>query len=222
MENHGTVDKLVGDSVMAFWNAPTEDADHVARACAAVLACRDRNRAINADFAREDWHQLHTRYGLHVGEAVVGNIGSAERMNYTVIGATVNLAARLEGLNNAYDTEVLVSGAVASRVADRFLFRAIDTVLPKGIKTAVTIFELRGARDGSAEAAAEAAFCDAWAACYQRYAERDWDAAFAAFTSFAARYPADKVAEIYLKRVTDYANDPPDTAWDAVAVFKTK
>ena len=96
MATQGTVYKFIGDAVMGIWNAPIEDASHVANACAAVLACIEANRDLNKEFEREGWPAYHTRFGLHVGEAVVGNIGSPDRMNYTVLGSTVNLAARLE------------------------------------------------------------------------------------------------------------------------------
>ena len=104
MRHHGTVDKFIGDAVMALWNAPADDPDHVANACKAVLACARRNAELNKSFRREGWPAYTTRFGLHVGDAVVGNIGSSDRMNYTALGATINLAARLEGLNKNYGT----------------------------------------------------------------------------------------------------------------------
>ncbi|QRM32131.1 adenylate/guanylate cyclase domain-containing protein [Microvirga sp. VF16] len=144
MEHGGTVDKFVGDAVMAIWNAPADDPDHVAHACAAVLACREANRKLNAEFESEGWPAYSTRFGIHTGEAVVGTIGSSDRMAYTVLGATVNLAARLEPLNKEYGTEILVSEAVRQRVADRFAFRMIDTIQPKGFEATISIFELCG------------------------------------------------------------------------------
>jgi adenylate cyclase len=144
MEHGGTVDKFVGDAIMAIWNAPADDADHVAHACAAVLACREANRRLNAEFENEGWPAYRTRFGLHTGEAVVGTIGSADRMAYTVLGATVNLAARLEPLNKEYGTEILVSDAVRQRVADRFAFRMIDAIQPKGFEATVRVYELCG------------------------------------------------------------------------------
>lgn len=144
MTHGGTVDKFVGDSVMAIWNAPMDDADHVHHACAAVLACREANRTLNEAFEREGWPPYRTRFGLHTGEAVVGNIGSADRMNYTVLGAAVNLAARLEMLNKAYGTEILVSETVVSIVEGQFSFRFVDTVRPKGFEASVRVFELIG------------------------------------------------------------------------------
>jgi adenylate cyclase len=146
MANKGTVDKFIGDAVMAIWNAPIEDGDHVANACTAVLACIEANRDINAAFEREGWPAYHTRFGLHVGDVVVGNIGSADRMNYTVLGATVNLAARLESLNKNYQTTALVSEAVKRRVEPRFAFRAVDRIKPKGFAAEFQVYELIGTK----------------------------------------------------------------------------
>ena len=98
MGHRGTVDKFIGDAIMAIWNAPADDPDHAANACRGALAFQRANERLNAEFEREGWPAYRTRCGLHTGEAVVGNIGSEDRMNYTALGATVNLAARLEGL----------------------------------------------------------------------------------------------------------------------------
>ena len=146
MANKGTVDKFIGDAVMAIWNAPIEDENHVANACAAVLACIKANRELNAAFECEGWPVYNTRFGLHVGDVVVGNIGSADRMNYSVLGAAVNLAARLESLNKNYQTTALVSEAVKQRVESRFEFRAVDRIKPKGFVAEFQVYELVGAR----------------------------------------------------------------------------
>jgi adenylate cyclase len=142
MANNGTVDKFIGDAVMAIWNAPIGDENHVTHACNAVLACIEANRELNAEFEREGWPVYNTRFGLHVGDAVVGNIGSRDRMNYTVLGATVNLAARLEGLNKNYQTTALVSEAVKQRVESCFVFRAVDRIKPKGFAAEFRVYEL--------------------------------------------------------------------------------
>jgi adenylate cyclase len=146
MANNGTVDKFIGDAVMAIWNAPIEDANHVANACTAVLACIKANRELNAEFEREGWPVYNTRFGLHVGDVVVGNIGSRDRMNYTVLGATVNLAARLESLNKSYQTTVLVSEAIKQRVESNFVFRTVDRIKPKGFAAEFQVYELVRAR----------------------------------------------------------------------------
>jgi len=140
----GTVDKFIGDAVMVFWNAPHPQPDHVARACRAVLAAKAAGERLNAEFEAEGLTPFFTRFGIHVGEAVVGNVGSTERMNYTALGNTVNLAARLEGLNKQAGTAVLVSENVYLRVRDQFEFRALDAVVAKGMTKETRIFELVG------------------------------------------------------------------------------
>ena len=151
MANKGTVDKFIGDAVMGIWNAPIEDDDHVANACAAVLACIAANRELNSKFEREGWPAYNTRFGLNVGDAVVGNIGSTDRMNYTALGATVNLAARLEALNKNYQTTALVSEAVKQRAKSRFVFRAVDRIKPKGFAAEFQVYELIGTRIDSCD-----------------------------------------------------------------------
>ena len=139
MRNRGTVDKFIGDAIMAIWNAPADDPDHAVNACAGALAFQRANDRLNAEFVREGWPAYRTRCGLHTGDAVVGNIGSEDRMNYTALGATVNLAARLEGLNKNYGTSILVSAALRQRAASRFLFRSVDRISPKGFAEAFEI-----------------------------------------------------------------------------------
>jgi adenylate cyclase len=138
----GTVDKFIGDAVMAFWNAPNLQADHCERACRAALHAKAANQAINLEFEAEGLQPFHTRFGIHVGEAVVGNLGSSERMNYTVLGNVVNLAARLEGLNKQYDTQILISDSVYARIKHRFRCRFVDTVVAKGMAAETRVYEL--------------------------------------------------------------------------------
>jgi adenylate cyclase len=143
MNHSGTVDKFIGDAIMAIWNAPADDPDHAANACAAALAFQRANDRLNEQFEQESWPLYRTRIGLHTGGAVVGNIGSEDRMNYTALGATVNLAARLEGLNKNYGTSILVSSALKERAGPRFCFRSVDRISPKGFAEAFEIYELR-------------------------------------------------------------------------------
>jgi adenylate cyclase len=114
-----------------------------ANACAAALAFQRANDRLDEKFERESWPLYRTRIGLHTGGAVVGNIGSEDRMNYTALGATVNLATRLEGLNKNYGTSILVSSALKERAGPRFCFRSVDRISPKGFAEAFEIYELR-------------------------------------------------------------------------------
>jgi adenylate cyclase len=138
----GTVDKFIGDSVMVFWNAPRPQRDHVERACRAALSAKAASDALNAQFEAEGLQPFAVRLGVHVGDAVVGNIGSLERMEYTILGNTVNLAARLEGLNKEYGTTILVSEGVRSRVENLFRFRSIGSVPVRGMTTEIQVHEL--------------------------------------------------------------------------------
>ena len=127
---------------MVFWNAPHPQPDHVERACRAALSAKAASERLNGDFDSEGLPPFVVRFGLHVGDAVVGNLGSAERMEYTALGSSVNLAARLEGLNKEYGTTILVSDAVRRRAEHRFHFRQIASVTAKGMTTETLVFEL--------------------------------------------------------------------------------
>ena len=140
----GTIDKFIGDAVMVFWNAPNPQPDHVERACRAALAARLAGEKLNIQFETEGLKPFFTRFGIHVGDAVVGNLGSTERMNYTALGNTVNLAARLEGLNKQFGTTILVSESVYLRVRHCFEFRAFKSVIAKGMTKKTNVFELAG------------------------------------------------------------------------------
>jgi adenylate cyclase len=199
MAARGTVDKFVGDAVMAIWNAPVDDPDHVANGCAAVLACIEANSELNREFEREGWPVYHTRFGLHVGDAVVGNIGSPDRMNYTVLGAAVNLSARLESLNKGYGTTALVSEAVKTRAEGRFVFRSIDRVKPKGFAAEFPVFELCCERTPDNEATAARA-AD-WETIYPAMSDPGSSRSLVLLDAFLARYPDDRIALHYRKRI---------------------
>ena len=195
MSHSGTVDKFIGDAIMAIWNAPADDPDHAANACAAALAFQRANVQLNAEFEREGWPAYQRRIGLHSGDAVVGNIGSEDRMNYTALGATVNLAARLEGLNKNYGTSILVSSALKQRAGSRFLFRSVDRISPKGFAEAFEIYELRG--EGNENDADEAEFCRAWELVYAAIRAGPMAVAVVELEAFRARYPNDGVASYH-------------------------
>jgi adenylate cyclase len=127
---------------MVFWNAPHLQPDHVERACRAALSAKAASEALNTQFAAEGLPAFAVRVGIHFGDAVVGNVGSEDRMNYTVLGNSVNLAARLEGLNKEYGTTILVSEAVRDRTENCFRFKSIASVIAKGMTAETRVFEL--------------------------------------------------------------------------------
>ena len=124
LTRHGaTVDKYIGDAIMAFWGAPVHDDDHAIRACEASLACQEKIAELNRKWINEGKSALVTRIGISTGETVVGNVGSTERMNYTVMGDNVNMASRLEGANKLYGTQIIVSRQTYEAASKKFLFR---------------------------------------------------------------------------------------------------
>jgi len=187
---------------MAIWNAPADDPDHAANACTAALALQRANERLNAEFEREGWPAYRTRVGLHTGEAVVGNIGSEDRMNYTVLGATVNLAARLEGLNKSYGTSILVSSALKARAGSGFCFRSVDRISPKGFAEAFDIYELLS--ENFSVDAGEQEFYREWEAVYVTLRDGSQIAAETKLDLFLAKYPQDRIAR-YHRSIYDAA-----------------
>src|SRR5258707_13836475 len=149
--NHGMIDKYIGDSIMAFWNAPEPDPDHIANACRAALQAAEAGKHLSEKWRGRGRPGFRTRFGLHTGPAVVGNVGARERINYTLVGAVANQASRLEGLNKAYGTEILASGEVAGATADRFVWRPIDRIVAAGTTEQHDIHEPLGEIDSASD-----------------------------------------------------------------------
>jgi len=141
-EEGGTIDKFIGDSVMAFWGAPTLTDDHVFRACVAALKASRRMKQLNVQWAREGGKQMHVRFGVHCDTVVVGNVGSPERLSFTVMGDGVNVASRIEGLNKQFGTSICISENVHDQVSGRIVARPLGRVAVKGRKTEIMVYEL--------------------------------------------------------------------------------
>jgi class 3 adenylate cyclase len=145
-EEHGTVDKFIGDGVMAFWGAPARRNDHVLRACCGALRSARRMQQLNADWRAQGRPPLRLRIGLHCAEVLVGNVGSSERLSYTAMGDGVNVAARLEGINKTFGTTICISDSVVEAVGSDIVARPIRKVQVKGRKHEFMIYELLGIR----------------------------------------------------------------------------
>ena len=143
-EESGTIDKFIGDCVMALWGAPTVMEDHVFRACVAALRASRRMERLNASWAAEGRKEMRVRIGIHCDTVVVGNVGSRARLSYTVMGDGVNVASRIEGLNKQFGTSICISQNVYDRVSDRIVGRALGRVSVKGRKTEIMVYELLG------------------------------------------------------------------------------
>jgi adenylate cyclase len=144
LDNGATVDKYIGDGVMAFWGAPLPDPDHAVHACRAAVVCQQKLDELNARWEEAGRPALITRIGIHTGHAVVGNVGSSERLNYTAMGDAVNTAARLEGANKQFGTRILISSATHERLGDDFESRPLGDVELKGKTVRMEVFELLG------------------------------------------------------------------------------
>lgn len=147
IQNGGTIDKYVGDGILAIWGAPKEISDHAVKACIAALECQKRIGEFNRRCREAGKPEFITRIGINTGHAIVGNIGTIERMNYTVIGDAVNIAARLHPLNKEYKTSIIISQDVVDNIGDQFIVRQLDEVLIRGKKDKLKIYELVGLRE---------------------------------------------------------------------------
>ncbi len=152
MDQKATIDKFIGDAIMAFWGAPQHNEEHATDACRAALDCRRRFVELQSEWVRRGLPAMNMRIGLNSGRMVVGNIGSAERLNYTVIGDSVNLASRMEALNNAYGTNILISHNTFELAKYDIVARRLDAVSVRGKEEAVPIYELLAMRDEGGQA----------------------------------------------------------------------
>lgn len=210
----GTIDKYIGDSIMAFWGAPIVTPDPCHRAARSALNCMRCLEMLNKKWEAEGRQRLLTRIGLHRGDAVVGNVGSAERINYTALGDAINVASRLEGLNKIYFTKIMVSEVIYQNIKDHFVLRLVDSVVVKGKAVSGNVYELL------AETKAELSFdIDSYREMFMQgfalYQRAEWDAAKALFEKCLLIYPADSVAPIFIRRCDELKAHPREQ-WDGV------
>ena len=207
----GTVDKFIGDAVMAFWGAPLDDAQHAAHAVAAAIAMQQAMQPLVADLQARGLPPIHMRIGLHTGRVVVGNVGSEQRFSYTAIGDAVNLAARLEGANKAFGTSILLSAATAAQLPAGAALRALDDVIVKGKTEPVRVFT----------PCDDAVLCQASLAALEAFQARDWDGAQRALDQVLQRAPGDVAALRLSARVAQARALPAGADWSpAVALDK--
>jgi adenylate cyclase len=220
LESGGTVDKYIGDCVMAFWGAPRAVPDHAARAVETSLRVRSRLAELNARRATEGRPPIVTRIGLSTGEVVVGNFGYEARMNYTVMGDTVNLASRLEGLNKYVGTMLLVSESTMAAANGAILGRLLGAVAVKGKREGVRIWEPVAMR---AEADATlVGRVGEWNAAVERFMAQEFEAALPVFEAWAARHPDDEPASQKIEACRQFISLPPEPTWNGTVVMNTK
>ncbi|QWD65712.1 adenylate/guanylate cyclase domain-containing protein [Polynucleobacter sp. MWH-Aus1W21] len=220
LKHGGTVDKYIGDSIMAFWGAPNKALDHATQACLAAIECNARLKILAQEWSSQGRPAFRTRIGLNTGDVVVGNIGSNQRLSYTAMGDPVNLASRLEGLNKEYATSIIISQSVLNELPDEFVYRLLDIVVVKGKSEPVPIYELvsrKGDVTGS-----DAEFFEMFSKAVNSYLEKDWDKAIFRFEKLLGLRPDDQACKIFIERCREYKDNPPGHDWGGEYVFLHK
>jgi adenylate cyclase len=212
----GTLDKYEGDAIIAFWNAPLDQPDHAVRACRAALRCQAKLEEMRAGLEARYGRGLRARIGLNSGPAVVGNMGSGSRFDYTAMGDTINLASRLEGACKVYGVSVLVGEETFARAGEGIVFREVDTLRVVGKSRPVRTYEVVGER--GAVPAERLAALETFARGLEGYKKRDWAGAGRVFEGLAD----DPAARLYAERCRALAADPPPSDWDGVFTLKSK
>ena len=200
----GTIDKFIGDGVMAFWGAPALLDDHAWRACVAALRIEQGMTLLNERWVAEGHKPLNVRIGLNSDAVLVGNIGSRERMGYTVIGDGVNVAARLEGLNKEYGTHICISHGVFKEAGERLCVRPIEDVAVRGRRTKIPVYELRGAYGAGAQFEPDEPtlqLCRITRLAYEALVQEDFGLALARYQEILTDFPDDPVAHALVRRL---------------------
>ena len=218
-QHRGTIDKYMGDAIMAFWGAPLSDPDHARHAVFAAREMQQAMKALGPEFERQGWPPLEVGIGLNTGIMNVGNMGSEFRMAYTALGDAVNLGSRLEGLTRTYGVDLIVSETTRDAVPE-FEYRELDVVRVKGKDRPVAIFEPIAPVDEIDRETRKV--LKRYHAALERYRHRDWDTAERELFSLAREYPDDTVYAMYLDRIMHFRNHPPPDDWDGVFTHQTK
>jgi adenylate cyclase len=217
-QHRGTIDKYIGDMVMAFWGAPLDDPDHARHAVEAGMEMLERLKQIRLVFKLRGWPEIRIGIGINTGVMNVGNMGSEFRVAYTVMGDAVNLGSRLEGLTKEYGVSCVVSEFTRARAGD-FLYRELDRVRVKGKAEPITIYQPVGPlADQAPEILGEIELFHQALAHYQAQA---WDQAETCLHSLQQQSPC-QLYQLYLDRIQSFRQQPPPADWDGVFSFTTK
>lgn len=212
-QDHGTIDKYIGDAVMAFWGAPIPNPNHAVDACRAALANQSKLEKLCKMWRDQGKPELWTRIGISSGELVIGNMGSEERLNYTVIGNPVNLASRLESLNKVYGTKIIISQNTKDLISDVFVVRPLDLVAVKGQEVGNVIYELIGFRNEATREMIE--LTEEYEAALKTYIDSHFQEAAKKFELITRQFPQDPAATLLLNRCRHLCEHPPSN-WDGV------
>ncbi len=219
IKDDGLVDKYMGDAIMAFWGAPLDQPDHPKMACSSSLEMLDKLEELKEKWKKEGLPSFDIRIGINSGEAIVGNMGSSSRFDYTAMGDNVNLASRMEGLNKIYGTNIIITENTYQKVKDKFESRRLDSVRVKGKKKPIFIFELISEKNKISKNQND--FIKFYENGLKLYFERKWEKAIKSFED-AIKIIDDKASKIFIARCKDFIKNPPSKDWDGVYELEIK
>jgi adenylate cyclase len=217
--NLGTLDKYIGDAIMAFWGSPYPQSDHAESACHCALEMSGALVKLNEKWKQEDRPPIAIGIGLNTGPVNVGNMGSDKRLAWTVMGDNVNLASRLEGITKQYQIQIVISESTYHDVAGKFVCRELDKIKVKGKNHPVTIYELLGV---ASERPKFEGLLTGFDRAMHFYRSQDWREAAAQFGELLGIYPDDGPTRVFLQRALEYLENAPESDWDGVYVMKSK
>ncbi len=221
LRNDGTVDKYIGDAIVAFFGAPISCDNHHLQACITALEMQSKLRELTPLWLEKGYPELKMRIGINTGEMVVGNMGSRQRMDYTVMGDAVNLASRLEGVNKQYGTKILISHHTYEKIVDDLICREIDSIRVVGKDTVTTIYEVIGKKEDMSESNIKL-MLEYYKEGLAYYRQGNWDNAAEAFNRTLHVVPQDKPSHVFINRCIEYSKNPPKISWDGVYEMKSK
>src|SRR5688500_678788 len=220
-DDKGVRDKNIGDSIMAFRGAPTHQPDHAEQACRTAFHMMRRLRELQPGWSERGLPPLNIGVGVNTGFMTAGNVGSKMRFDYTVMGDSVNLGSRLEGVNKEYGTNIIISDGTYQQVKEKFSARFVDLIAVKGKQEPTAIYELIAPLD-DAGAQPPAGFLDTWEIAMGHYKAQRFDDAKAAFGRVLELAPNDGPAMVFVERCGEMVVAPPGEAWDGVFVMLHK
>ena len=218
-KDQGLVDKYMGDAIMAFWGAPLDQPKHAQMACSSSLEMISKLKELKEKWKNQNFPLFDIGIGLNSGDAIVGNMGSSKRFDYTAIGDNVNLASRLEGLNKSYGTNIIISEYTHKIIENNFETRKLDAVKVKGKSKPILIYELLSKKDSLTKKQSE--FIKVYEEGLELYFEKKWNLAIKSFEK-AFKLINDHASNLFINRCNEFLNNPPPKDWDGVWEMKTK
>ncbi len=219
IKNWGTLDKYIGDAIMAFWGAPYHQDDQALRACRAALEMAQALQRLQEGWKARSVPSIDIGVGINTGPMVVGNMGSDKRKNYTIMGDSVNLASRLEGLTRKFRNRLIISESSFLQVEGKVVARELDLIRVKGKTQPVKVYDLLGM---AADSAQFEDLVSRFEKGLKAYRDAQWEMAIEIFQELVRDYPQDGPSRVFMERCQEYLAEPPEGAWDGVFVMKSK